>query len=139
MTDENRRRNIADELARTTQALQAARALMELGLNADSISRAYCAVFHCLRALLVSRGIDARTHARAIHVFNTEFVRAGAFASSHNRLLAGIQRSRELADYDAAVVFSKDDSDACVRDVETFRTDVLTYLRREKWTVAQGD
>lgn len=134
MTEENRRRNIADELARAEQAVQAARALLDLGLHADSVSRAYYAAFHCLRALLLSRGVDAKTHAGAIHVFNTEFVRAGLFASSHNRLLAGIQRSRELADYDAAVTFSKEDSEACMRDADAFRADVLTLLRREKWT-----
>ena len=41
MTDENRRRNVADELARAEQALQAARALLDLGLHADAVSRAY--------------------------------------------------------------------------------------------------
>lgn len=133
MTDENRRRNIADELARAEDAFRAARALAGLGLNADSISRAYYGAFHCLRALLLSRGVDAKTHAGAIHVFNTEFVRPGVFASSHNRLLAGMQRSRELADYDAAVTFSEDDTAACLRDAEAFRTDVLSYLRQEKW------
>ena len=133
MTDENRRRNVADELARVEQALQAARALLGLGLHADSVSRAYYGAFYCLCALLFSRGVEAKTHAGAIHLFNTEFVRAGLFASSHNRLLAGIQRSRELADYDAAVTFAKEDAEGCVRDAEAFRADTLALLRRENW------
>ena len=93
MTDENRKRNVAGELARAEQALQAARALLDLGLHADSVSRAYYGAFPCLGALLFSRGLEAKTHAGAIHLFNTEFVHAGLFASSYNRLLAGIQRS----------------------------------------------
>ena len=133
MTGENRRRNVADELARADQALQAARALLGLGLHADSVSRAYYGAFHCLSALLFSRGVEAKTHAGAIHMFNTEFVRAGLFASSHNRLLAGIQRSRELADYDAAVTFSKEDVAGCLRDAEAFRADTVALLRRENW------
>jgi uncharacterized protein (UPF0332 family) len=135
VTDENRKRNMADELARAEQAVRAARALLELGLHADAVSRAYYAAFHSLRALLLSRGLEAKTHAGAIHLFNTEFVRAGLFASSHNRLLGGIQRSRELADYDAAVSFSKEDADGCLRDAETFREEALALLRREKWIV----
>jgi len=135
VTDENRKRNMADELARAEQAVRAARALLELGLYADAVSRAYYAAFHSLRALLLSRGLEAKTHAGAIHLFNTEFVRAGLFASSHNRLLGGIQRSRELADYDAAVSFSKEDADGCLRDAETFREEALALLRREKWIV----
>ena len=133
MTDENRRRNIADERARVEQALQAARALLGLGLHADSVSRADYGAFHCLCALLFSRGVEAKTHAGAIHLFNTEFVRVGLFASSHNRLLAGIQRSRELADYDAAVPFSEEDAEGCLRDAEAFRADTLALLRRENW------
>jgi uncharacterized protein (UPF0332 family) len=133
VTDENRKRNLADELARAEQAFQAAQALTDLGLHADSVSRAYYGAFHCLRALLLSRGVEAKTHAGAIHLFNTEFIRAGLFPSSHNRLLAGIQRSRELADYDAGVNFSKDDAEACLRDADAFRTDVLARLRLETW------
>lgn len=134
MTDENRKRNIGDELARAEQALQAARALVDLRLHADAVSRAYYGAFHALRALLVSRGLEPKTHTGAIHLFNTEFVRAGLVASSHNRLLAGIQRSRELADYDAAVTFSKEDAEGCLREAEAFRDDVLALLRGENWT-----
>ena len=134
MTDENRRRNIADELARAEQAFQAARTLVDVGLHADSISRSYYAAFPCLRALLLSRGLEAKTHAGALHVFNVEFIRSGLFASSHNRLLAGSERSRELADYDAAITFSRKDADAALRDAEAFRADVVAHLRREKWT-----
>jgi uncharacterized protein (UPF0332 family) len=134
VTDENRRRNIADEIDRADQALRAVRALLDLGLHADSVSRAYYGALHALRALLLSRGVDAKTHAGAIHVFNVEFVRAGLFASSHNRLLAGIQRSRELADCDAAVSFSSADAEACLRDAETFRADALARLRDEGWS-----
>lgn len=134
MTDENRKRNVADELGRADQALRAARALLDLDLHADAVSRAYYGALHALRALLFSRGLDAKTHAGALHLFNTEFVRPGLLASSHNRLLAGIQRSRELADYDAAVTFGKDDAEGCLREAETFRGDVLMLLRRENWT-----
>lgn len=51
MTEENRRRNIEDEVARARLALRAVEALLGLGLHADSISRAYYAVFHWIRAL----------------------------------------------------------------------------------------
>jgi uncharacterized protein (UPF0332 family) len=133
VTDENRKRNIADELARADEAIRAARALLDLNLNADAVSRAYYGAFHSLRALLLSRGVEAKTHAGAIHVFNIEFVRTGLFATSHNRLLAGIQRSRELADYDAGVTFSGDDAKACLSDAEAFRAEVVTTLQREGW------
>ena len=54
MTDENRKRNVADELARAAQSLQAARALLGLGLHADSVSRSCYGAFRCLCGLLLS-------------------------------------------------------------------------------------
>ncbi|HXE80919.1 MAG TPA: HEPN domain-containing protein [Vicinamibacterales bacterium] len=133
MTDENRKRNIADELKRADEALRAARALLNGELYADAISRAYYGAFHSLRALLLSRGIEPKTHGGALHVFNTEFVRPGLFPSSYNRLLGGMQRSRELADYDAAVTFSRQDAEACLRDAEAFGSHVVQHLRDGQW------
>lgn len=134
MTSDNRRRNIADELARAGEALRAAEALLALGLHPDCVSRAYYATFHHLRALLLTRGAEAKTHAGALHLFNAELVRPGLFPSAHNRLLAGMQRGRELADYDAAVVFSEEDARALLEDARAFARSAREFLDREGWT-----
>jgi len=138
VTEENRRRNIADAVARAAQAMNAARALVGLELHPDAISRSYRAVFHLVRALLLMRGVEAKKHAGAIHLLNTEFVRTGSLPSSHNRLLAGLQRSRELADYDAAVTFSADDAAAELADAERFSRDALALLRAEGWLASES-
>lgn len=116
MSADPREELVATELRRSEEALRAAAALVELGLHADAVSRAYYAAFHALRALLLSRGLEPRSHSGAIHLLNVEFVRTGALPSSINRLLAGLQRSRELADYDAAVEFSADDAEHAIAD-----------------------
>lgn len=131
MTDDNRRRNVADELARAELSLRAATALVQLGLHADGVSRAYYGVYHLLRALLYARGVEPRTHAGAIHLFNTELVRQGAMPSTHNRLIGGLQRARELADYDAAVTFSAEDASVFLADAQTFDLDARAFLARE--------
>ena len=136
MTEENRRRNLRDEVERADQALRAAQALLDVGLHADSVSRAYYAAFHLLRALLLSRGLEPRSHSGAIHLFNTEFVRPGLLPSSHNRLLGGLQRARELADYDAAVAFSPEDAAQNLEDARSFAREVLELLAREGWISA---
>lgn len=133
MTPENRRSNIRDEIARADEALRAAQALLDAGLHADSVSRSYYAALHSLRALLLSRGLEPRSHAGAIHLFNAEFVRAGLFPSSHNRLVGGLQRARELADYDAAAAFSAEDARLDLEDARAFTKAVLELLGREGW------
>ncbi|MFZ5471436.1 MAG: HEPN domain-containing protein [Myxococcota bacterium] len=133
MTEVNRRQNIQDAVVRGEQSFRAAEALLGMGLCSDAVSRAYYAAFHFLRALLVSRGVEPRSHAGAIHLFNTEFVRPKLVPSSHNRLLAGLQRARELADYDAAVTFSPEDASGEVADARTFIEETRELLSKEGW------
>ncbi len=97
------------------------------------MSRAYYAAFHFLRALLYARGVEPKSHAGALRMFNVEYVRPGVFPSTHNRLLVGMQRARELADYDAAVVFAAPDADASIADAEAFRADAMARLRADGW------
>ena len=130
MTEDNRRRNVTNEVERASQALRSAEALVALGLHADAVSRAYYAAFHLIRALLLTRGVEPRSHQGAFHLLNVELIRAGEFPSSHNRLLSGLQRQREIADYDAAVVFSAEDAQAAVADAHAFAADAQAALER---------
>lgn len=133
MTRDNRKANIADELQRGDDAVKAAHALAGLGLHADAVSRAYHAVLHALKALLLSRGLEAKSHAGSIHLFNREFVRTGLLDSSNNRLLSGMQRSRELADYAAGIVFSEEDTASELQQAERFISCAKALLAKESW------
>jgi uncharacterized protein (UPF0332 family) len=133
MTDPNRRAHVAHEDARAAEALRAARALVDLGLDNDAVSRAYYSVYHMVRAALFSRGAEPKTHAGMIHLFNVELVRTGAFPGTFNRVIAGLQRSRELADYDAAVKFSHADAVAELSNAEGCVAALRELLVREGW------
>ncbi|MCB9871250.1 MAG: HEPN domain-containing protein [Planctomycetes bacterium] len=131
MTDPARRRNIADALARAQQALAVADAALGIGSAADAISRAYYAALHYLRALMFARGFDPRTHAGAQHLFNQHFVKSGLFPARTNRLLAALQKQRELADYDPATIFDSADVEQQIADARSFGSSVVDLLRRE--------
>lgn len=133
MTNENRKQNIADEVVRAEQALQAARALLAAGLHNDAVSRAYYGVLHLLRAALLTKGVEPKTHAGAIHLYNVELVRAGLLPATHNRMLAGLQRARELADYDAAVAFTEEDARVSIADAEVVAAAIREMLTNEGW------
>jgi hypothetical protein len=81
VTEENRRRNIRDELARAREALRAA-----------------------------------------------ELVRRGAFPDTHDRAIAALQRSREFADYDSALTFTRADAEASLSDAQAVARDALDFL-----------
>lgn len=120
MTPTNRTANARDELTRAEQALGAARTLLDGGFVLDAITRAYYAAFHAARAMLVSRGVEPRTHSGAIHLLNVELVRQGLLDPRWNAILARLQRSRELADYDASVTFPAADAEQAIDDATRF-------------------
>ncbi|MBI3183721.1 MAG: HEPN domain-containing protein [Myxococcales bacterium] len=133
MAEQNPKQEVANELARARQALQSAEALLGLGLFADSVSRSYYAALHLMRALLFTRGVEPQTPEGAIPLFNTELVQRGVFSSGHSRSLAGLQRARELADYDAAVAFSPEVARQCLEDSRAFAVEALAFLSGEGW------
>ena len=91
MTEDNRKENIRAELVRATEALAAATLLYENGYISDAISRLYYFVLYNVRALLLSKGLEPRSHDGALRLLGLHFVRDG------------------LMDKRAAQVFSKAD------------------------------
>jgi hypothetical protein len=62
LTSDNRRVHVAAELERGAQAAKAAQELLRLGLLNDAVSRAYYAALHFARALLLTEGVEPKTH-----------------------------------------------------------------------------
>lgn len=129
MSEPARQRNVRESLARAEQALRVAEAALAVGGSADAISRAYYACFHYLRAALFARGLEVRTHSGAQNVFNREFIASGDFPARHNKLIAGLQRQRELADYEPAMVFDPADVQKQIADVCGFGAEVVAWLQ----------
>jgi uncharacterized protein (UPF0332 family) len=89
-----------------------------------------------MRAALLSRGVDAKTHAGAMKLFNRELTQKGVLPP-FNKLLTGLSGSREAADYDAGVSFTTDEARALLADADAFRAAVLDLLTREGWVAGR--
>ena len=107
MTNENGRANARDEVVRGNESLEAARLLIEHALLRDGISRAYYAVYHVVRALLLVKGLDPRTHRGAAQLFNLHYVKDGPLDEKTAGLLAHLETYRELSDYTSSASFTE--------------------------------
>jgi len=97
--EENRKLNAQAEIEASGEALSAAQALLAVGLLRSAVSRLYYAMFHVVRALVMSRGFDPRTHEGVETLFGLHFVRASVVDLRFGRLFAHLQKFREQADY----------------------------------------
>jgi len=65
------------------------------------VSRAYYAAFHYARALLLTVGLEPKTHRGVVDLVVEHFERPGRLAPEIASALARLQTFRGLADYDA--------------------------------------
>lgn len=132
MTGENKRANIASELARADESLRAATVLLENGLLHDAESRLYYAAYHASVALLLTQGLEPRTHAGVSNLLGLHFVKTGALDAGDARVFARLQKYRIEADYSTAFVLTREaleeDLAACRGFVERVRTAITSLL-----------
>jgi uncharacterized protein (UPF0332 family) len=133
LTGENRRRNIAVEVARGDEALRESEQLVTASMPTGAVSRAYFAAFHYARALLLTIGEEARTHRGVVQLLHRDLVREGKLDPNVASLLSQLQRFRQDADYSAEMVFT---SEMATRELDAARTFIDTareLLVRDGW------
>ena len=99
MNEENRIANARVEIEASEEALLAAAALLDDGLLRSAVSRLYYGMLHLVRALVVSRGFDPRTHEGVETLFALHLVRTGVVDVRYSKVFAHLQKFREQADY----------------------------------------
>jgi hypothetical protein len=120
VTPQNKAANVKDEVGRDNEALSAARLLLKAGLLNDAVSRAYYAAYHWTSALLLSKGMEPKTHRGKIQLLSLHFVRTGLIGEDAAAHLSRLEDFREASDYSAAVVFSRKDAENAVQRAESF-------------------
>ena len=133
MTDENIRSNVQDELALAESALEASRALLDLGLAPDAASRMYYAAFHAARALLFSLGVEARTHSSTRTQLARHFVKTGRLLPARSKDLAQLEALRSAGDYDSGFALGAEDLRPELDKARRFVSEARELLHEDGW------
>jgi len=120
MTGPNCEANARAEMARGCEALEEARVLLREGLFNGSVSRAYYAAYHWTSALLLTKGLEPKTHRGKIQLLSLHFVKPGLLADQDAAQLSRLEDFRELGDYSAGVSFTEEDAAKAVQRAEAF-------------------
>ena len=118
------------ELDRATEALAAATLLYENGYISDAISRLYYFVLYNIRALLLSKGLEPRSHDGALRLLGLHFVREGLMDKRAAQVFSKLMKFREEADYNPISMFAKEDFTAFKGEAEILAASVKSYLVR---------
>jgi uncharacterized protein (UPF0332 family) len=136
LTGDNKRRNIAAEIARGDESLESARILLAAGKHADAVSRAYYGAFHFARALLLTLPEEPRTHGGVERLLQRDFVRPGALDPDTGKLFSRLQKFRQDADYSAEFVFTESGAAEEVLAATRFIAAARAILDAGGWSAA---
>ncbi len=109
VTKANKEVAIANELLKAEQAFTAFGLLVRGGVLSDAVSRLYYCLFHRVKALLLTRGLEPKSHEGTLHWFSEHFVKAGPLATTDSQFFASLMKYREEADYSPSFVFTESD------------------------------
>jgi uncharacterized protein (UPF0332 family) len=129
MTGVNRRENIRAELERAAEALAAATLLYENGFISDAVSRLYYFVLYNVRALLLSKDLEPRSHDGALRLLGMHFVRDSLIEKNAAQIFSKLMKFREEADYNPVSMFSKEDFVVFKKEAETLAALIKSRLK----------
>lgn len=120
MTKANQTANAAAERASSAEALTEARLLLAHRHYRAAVSRAYYAAFHAARALLMERGVQAKTHDGLRRMLALPLVKTGQFDPRVAEILARLATKREASDYASDIPISQAEAEEAVAQAEVF-------------------
>ncbi len=108
--------------------LKEAKDVAELGHWNLAGNRLYYAVFHMASALLLDKGIVARTHSGVIHLIGKEFVSTGLLDKRYGRLLSRLYELRQSGDYDDMYTATKEEVFPFIERTEEFLSEMSKLI-----------
>jgi uncharacterized protein (UPF0332 family) len=116
------------EKARTELAL--ARLALENEFFDGASSRAYYAVFHAIKALLLSRQLSVSKHSAVLSAFHRDFIRTKILPEPFGKIADRLFNDRLLGDYSYDREISKSQAKADVEAAHQLEKAIEDYLSK---------
>jgi uncharacterized protein (UPF0332 family) len=133
MNEDNKRENIREEIDRAKEAVRAAQLLFENGFVRDAISKLYYSLLYSVRALLLVKGLEPKSHEGALRLFGLHFIKAGNFEAKDSHIFSKLMKYREEADYNPSYTFSQEDFIELKNEAETVIQRITTCLKEKEY------
>ncbi len=129
MTPE-REQEIAANLERAEQSIQAAKDLATKGYHDFAASRAYYAAFYGATALLLKEGLDFSKHSGVIALIHQRFVRTGKLSKEQGKDLNWLFEIRNIGDCGGIAHVSCAQAEQAIQAAESFLSAVKSLLNK---------
>lgn len=129
MMEENKKENIGEEIERANEARKAAELLFSNDFIKDAVSKLYYFLLYSIRALLLTKGVEPKSHEGALRLFGLHFVKEGPFIPQDSHIFSKLMKFREEADYNPSYIFTKEDFKDLGIEADNLFLKIRAYLK----------
>lgn len=115
-------------MERAREDLDAAHLLFDAGNYRIANNRAYYAIFHAMRAVLVFDNFDSSKHSGVIAEFRRRYIKEGIFPTEISKMIGSAFTIRNALDYDDMFITSKNDTKEQIDNAEYVYKAIEEYI-----------
>lgn len=115
-------------MKRAREDLDAAHLLFDAGNYRIANNRAYYAIFHAMRAVLVFDNFDSSKHSGVIAEFRRRYIKEGIFPTEISKMIGSAFTIRNASDYDDMFIVSKNDTKEQIDNAEYVYKAIEEYI-----------
>lgn len=120
ISSKNRKKQFALLMQNTEERIRSAEVLLKAGLYNDAVSRTYYAFFDAANALLITKGLSAKTHAGVITLFSLHFIKTNLVPVKFIKFFRRAKDAREEADYELLKRFTRKETEQIIQTAQEF-------------------
>jgi len=117
-------------MAMAEECLEEAKLLLSGGFYKGAASRAYYAMFHAAKAMLLAKNLSPKKHAGVLRMLGVEFVNKGYLEEAHAEAYKLAFDVRTDADYEGGIKVNADLAWQIVHNAEEFLKKAYEVLER---------
>jgi uncharacterized protein (UPF0332 family) len=131
VNEENKKQNVYEEINHANESMRAADLLFNNGFIRDAVSKLYYSLLYMVRAMLLTKGLEPRSHEGALRLFGLHFVKQGIFETTDSHVFSRLMKYRQEADYNPSYMFTLEDFIEFRKDAENVMLKIMSRLKQE--------
>jgi uncharacterized protein (UPF0332 family) len=131
VNEENKKENLREEIDHANESMKAADLLFNNGFIRDAVAKLYYSLLYTVRALLLTKGLEPKSHEGALRLFGLHFAKQGIFEAEDSHVFSRLMKYRQEADYNPSYIFTPEDFIEFKRDAENVMRRITSRLKQE--------
>ena len=131
MIPEKERESLIEyRLKQAVESIDLAKFLVSSDKLVVAVNRIYYGMYYALTALALKHEYKTSKHTQLIGWFNKEFVLSKKVDSKYGKILWSAYKNRTKGDYEAFILFSKDEVEIMLNEMVDFIDEISSLLKK---------